>query len=127
MPKNYPTMNPLRTTLTAFLILSLVSPDSNAQIPWDIEIIKSEAIGREPGFTYSFSPINTPNYFQLGRVTVEQANGQRTSLLKMLDYKTMKVTSLIVPMDRADMAGLLQRFESHAPGAAEPNRYAVDA
>ena len=97
-------MNPVKTTATAFLILLLVSPDSNSQIPWDIEIIKSEAIGREPGFSYSFSPIASPNYFQLGRVTVEQADGpdsyRRASLLKMLDYKTMKVTSLIVPMDK---------------------------
>jgi len=97
-------MNPLKATSTALLILSLVSPATNAQIPWDIEIIKSEAIGREPGFSYSFSPISSPNYFQLGRVTVEQADGpdshRRASLLKMLDYKTMKVRNLIIPMDK---------------------------
>ena len=93
-------MNPLKTTATALLILSLASPTTNAQIPWDIEIIKPEAIGKEPGFSHSFSPINSPNYFQLGRVTVEQSDGKRASLLKMLDYKTMKVTNLIVPMDK---------------------------
>ena len=93
-------MNPLKPTVSALLILSLASPATNAQIPWDIEIIKPEAIGREPDFSYSFSPINSPNYFQLGRVTVEEADGKRTSLLKMLDYKTMKVTNLIVPMDK---------------------------
>ncbi len=93
-------MNPLKTTATALLILSLASPATNAQIPWDIEIIKPEVIGREPGFSYDFSPINSPNYFQLGRVNVEQADGKRASLLKMLDYKTMKVTNLIVPMDK---------------------------
>src|SRR5258705_11857053 len=96
-------MNPLKTTV---LILSLASPATNAQIPWDIEIIKPEAIGREPGFSYSFSPVVSPNYFQLGRVTVEQADGpdsyRGASLLKMLDYKTMKVTNLIVPMDRSE-------------------------
>jgi hypothetical protein len=81
------------------LILSLASA-ANAQIPWDIEIIKAEAIGREPGFSGGFSPINSPNYFQLGSVTVEQADGKRANSLKMLDYKTMKVTNLIVPMDK---------------------------
>jgi hypothetical protein len=93
-------MNPLKATATALLIISLASPATNAQIPWDIEIIKPEVIGREPDFSYGFSPINSPNYFQLGRVTVEQADGKRASLLKMLDYKTMKVTNLIVPMDK---------------------------
>ena len=93
-------MNPLKTTATALLILSLASPATNAQIPWAIEIVKPEAIGREPDFSYSFSPINSPNYFQLGRVTVEQPDGKRSSLLKMLDYKTMKVTNLVVPMDK---------------------------
>ena len=93
-------MNPLKTAATAFLILSLASPATNAQIPWDIEIIKSEAIGREPDISHSFSPINSPNFFQLGRVTIELAEGKRASLLKMLDYKTMKVTNLIVPMDK---------------------------
>jgi hypothetical protein len=93
-------MKPLKTTATSLLLLSLVA---SAQIPWDIEIIKAEAIGREPGFSHGFSPINSPNYFQLGRVTVEQADGSnshRANLLKMLDYKTMKVTNLIVPMDK---------------------------
>jgi len=97
-------MNPLKTTATAFIILSLASPATNAQIPWDIEIIKSEAIGREPDFSYGFSPIKSPNFFQLGRVTIELADGpdshRGASLLKMLDYKTMKVTNLIVPMDK---------------------------
>jgi hypothetical protein len=92
-------MNLLKTTANVLLSLSLASTVANAQIPWDIEIIKSEAIGREPGFSYGFSPINSPSYFQLGRVTVEQADGKRVSLLKMLDYKTMRVTNLIVPMD----------------------------
>jgi hypothetical protein len=91
----------LKTT-AALLILSLAS---NAQIPWSIEIIKPEVIGREPGFEYAFSPINSPNYFQLGRVTIEQADGpdghrRRASVMKVLDYKTMKVTNLIVPMDK---------------------------
>src|SRR4026207_1378970 len=93
-------MNPLKTTAAALLILSLASPATTAQIPWNIEIIKPEAIGREPGFSPVFSSINSPNYFQLGSVTVEQANGKRASLLKMLDYKTMRVTNLIVPMDK---------------------------
>ena len=97
-------MNLLKTTATALLILLLASPATSAQIPWDIEIIKPEAIGSEPGFSASFSPINSPNYFQLGRVTVEQADGpdshRDASLMKMLDYKTMKVTNLIVPMDK---------------------------
>jgi len=92
-------MNPMKTTATMFLVLSLVSLAS-AQIPWNIEIIKSEAIGKETGFSHGFSPINSPNYFQLGRVTVEQADGKRASLMKMLDYKTMNVTNLIVPMDK---------------------------
>src|SRR5688572_22685744 len=92
-------MNPQKTTATALLILSLAST-SNAQIPWGIEIIKAEAIGREPGFSHGFSPINSPNYFQLGRVTVEQADGKRASAMKVLDYKTMKVTNLVVPMDK---------------------------
>lgn len=90
----------MKTTVTALLILSLASPATHAQIPWDIEIIKPEAIGREPGFSHVFSPINSPNYFQLGRVTVEQADGKRASLMKMLDYKTMRVMNLIVPMDK---------------------------
>ena len=92
-------MNPLKATSTALFILSLASLSTHAQIPWNIEIIKPEAIGSEPGFSPSFSPINSPNYFQLGRVTVEQADGKSASLLKMLDYKAMKVTNLIVPMD----------------------------
>jgi hypothetical protein len=93
-------MNPLKTTVTALLILSLVSPAIKAQIPWDIEIIKPEAIGTEPGFAYAFSPINSPNYFQLGRVTVAQADGKPANSMKMLDYKTMKVTNLVIPMDK---------------------------
>jgi hypothetical protein len=93
-------MNPLKTTAAALLILSLASPATKAQIPWDIEIIKPEAIGKEPGFGYGFSPINSPNYFQLGRVTVQLENGKGANLYKMLDYKTMKVTNLIVPMDK---------------------------
>jgi hypothetical protein len=93
-------MSRLNTRATALLLLLLTSSAANAQIPWAIEILKPEAIGREPGFSSSFSPINSPNYFQLGRVTVEQANGQRTSAMKMLDYKTMKVTNLVVPMDK---------------------------
>jgi len=92
-------MNPRKTTAT-LLVLSLASLATHAQIPWDIEIIKAEAIGKEPGFSYAFSPINSPNYFQLGRLTVQQADGKYVSLLKMLDYKTMKVTNLIVPMDK---------------------------
>ncbi len=71
-----------------------------AQIPWDIEVIKPEEIGSEPGFSYVFSPIKCPNYYQLGRVNIEQADGKRANQLKMLDYKTMKVTDLIVPMDK---------------------------
>src|SRR5688572_9585279 len=98
-------MNHLKTTATTLLILSLAMSATHAQIPWDIEIIKAEAIGKEPGFSHGFSPINSPNYFQLGRVTVEQADpiaigSKRVSVLKMLDYKTMKVTDLIVPMDK---------------------------
>ncbi len=92
-------MKPLKTTATALLILSLASSVIKAQIPWDIEIIKAEAIGKEPGFGYGFSPIETPNFHQLGRVGVIQANGKGANLYKMLNYKTMKVTDLIVPMD----------------------------
>lgn len=90
----------MKTTAAALLILSMASPAIYAQIPWDIEIIKSEAIGKEPGYSATFSPIKSPNYFQLGRVTVEQPDGKHVSLMKMLDYKTMKVTNLIVPMDK---------------------------
>lgn len=86
--------------ILSILILLLISPSIQAQIPWEIQIIKPEAIGREPNFTQSFSPINSPNYFQLGRVFVEQADGKRVSMLKVLDYKTMKVTNLIIPMDK---------------------------
>jgi hypothetical protein len=89
-------MKPLKTT-AAFLILSLAA---HAQIPWDIEIIKAEAIGKEPGFGYGFSPIKSPNYYQLGRVTIQLENGKGANLYKMLGYKTMKVTNLIVPMDK---------------------------
>lgn len=97
-------MTPLKTTATTLLILLLASLAANAQIPWDIEIIKAEAIGKEPGFGYGFSPINSPNYFQLGRVTVQLENGipiaiGSANLYKMLNYKTMKVSDLIVPMD----------------------------
>lgn len=88
----------LKTTATLFLILTW-APALRAQIPWTIEIIKPETIGLEPGFSASFSPINSPNYFQLGRVSVQQ-DGQYTSLMKMLDYKTMRVTNLQVPMDK---------------------------
>jgi hypothetical protein len=91
-------MNPLKTT-TALLILLLASPAAKAQIPWDIEIIKSETIGKETGFAPDFSPINSPNYFQLGRVVVEQTKGKYVVILKMLEYKTMKVTNLVVSMD----------------------------
>jgi hypothetical protein len=93
-------MNPLKTTATAILILSLAAFVTKAQIPWDIEIIKPEAIGKEPGFGYGFDPINSPNYYQLGRVTIQLENGKGANLYKMLDYKTMKVTNLIVPMDK---------------------------
>lgn len=90
-------MQPLKSIGTVFLMLSLTT---HAQIPWDIEIIKAETIGQEPGFSAAFSPINSPNYFQLGRVAVQQADGKWTSLMKMLDYKTMQVTNLHVPMDK---------------------------
>ena len=93
-------MRTLKNTATLFLILLLTSLTNFAQIPWDIEIIKPEAIGSEKGFTPSSSPINIPNYFQLGRVFIEQPDGKRYSLLKMLDYKTMKVVDLIIPMDK---------------------------
>src|SRR5690348_16610050 len=92
-------MNPLKTTAIALLVVA-ASLAVHAQIPWDIEIIKPEAIGKEQGFSYDFSPINSPNYFQLGRVYVELPDGKRASVRKMLDYKTMKVTNLIVPMDK---------------------------
>src|ERR1044071_1673612 len=88
----------MRLPAIAFLILSLAS--ANAQIPWDIEIIKGDAIGNEPGFSNSFSPINSPNYFELGWVYVEQPDGKRNRATKMLDYKTMTVTNLVVPMDK---------------------------
>jgi hypothetical protein len=45
-------------------------------------------------------PINTPNYYQLGRVTIQLANGKGANLYKMLNYKTMKVSNLIVSMDK---------------------------
>ena len=90
-------MKLLKTITTTLLFLSLAA---KAQVPWDIEIIKPEAIGKEPGFSYGFSPIKSPNYFQLGRVTVQLENGKGANLYKMLDYKTMKVTNLIVPMDK---------------------------
>lgn len=97
-------MNALKTIAAALLILLLASPATNAQIPWDIEIIKPETIGLEPGFSPAFSPVSSPNYFQLGRVTVEQADGpdsyRGVSLMKMLEYKTMRVTNLIVPMNK---------------------------
>lgn len=92
-------MKPLKTSVSALLILLLASTAIKSQIPWDIEIIPAEAIGKEPGFGYGFSPIETPNFHQLGRVTVIQANGKGANLYKMLSYKTMKVTNLIVPMD----------------------------
>src|SRR5215510_13658976 len=92
-------MTLMKTAATALLLLSLASP-SIAQIPWDIEILKAETIGNETGFSPAFSPINSPNYFQLGRTTTEQADGKRTNLYKMLDYKTMKVSNLVVPMDK---------------------------
>ena len=88
------------TTASVLMVLFMASPLTHAQIPWDIEIIKRESIGEEPGFTYSFSPINSPNYYQLGRVTIQQSDGRYTSLMKMLDYNTMKVTNLNIPMDK---------------------------
>lgn len=90
--------------IATFLLVSLASFGTQAQIPWDIEIIKPEVIGMEPGFTNAFSPINSPNYFQLGRVTVEQADGSRASMMKMLEYKTMQVKNLIVPMENFPMS-----------------------
>lgn len=90
----------LKNIATSLLILFLASAAIHAQIPWTIEIIKADAIGTEPGFSSSFSPINSPNYYQLGRVNVEQADGKHATMLKMLEYKTMKVTNLIVPMDK---------------------------
>jgi hypothetical protein len=93
-------MNPLKILAASLMVLSLVSPPTHGQIPWDIEIIKPEVLGKEPGFAAAFSPINSPNYFQLGRVNIEQTDGTRAGVMKMLDYKTMKVTNLIVPMDK---------------------------
>ena len=78
-------MNPPKTIATALLLQSLASFTASAQIPWDIEIIKAEAIGKEPGFGYGMSPINTPNYYQLGRVTVQLENGKSANLFKMLE------------------------------------------
>ncbi|HWA35648.1 MAG TPA: hypothetical protein VG737_16010 [Cyclobacteriaceae bacterium] len=85
--------------IIAAIITLALSSYVNAQIPWEIDVIKSETIGTEPGFSYAFSPINSPNYFQLGSVTLEQSNGKRANFRKMLGYKTMKVSNLIVPMD----------------------------
>ena len=48
----------MKTTATALLILSLSWHITDAQIPWDIEIIRAEAIATEPGFMHDFSPIN---------------------------------------------------------------------
>jgi len=85
--------------LCTWLIFVSASINSYSQIPWEIEIIKPEAIGLEPGFSYSSSPLNSPNYYQLGRVFVEQADGKRKMVFKVLEYKTMKVIDLHVPMD----------------------------
>jgi hypothetical protein len=92
------TMNLLKTTTKLLLILLLASSAIKAQIPWNIEIIKAEAIGREPGFGYGMDPINSPNYYQLGRATVQHTTGEYVNLYKMLEYKTMKVSNLVVPM-----------------------------
>jgi hypothetical protein len=91
-------MKPLKITAAALLALSLIAPAAKAQVPWNIDIIKAEAIGKEPDFGYSFEPINSPNHYQLGRATVLR-NGKGANLYKILHYKTMKVTDLIVPMD----------------------------
>ena len=91
-------INPLKSATAALLVL-LLATTAKAQIPWDIEIIKAEEVGNEPGFGYGFDPINSPNYYQLGRVTIQLENGKGANLYKMLDYKTMKVKNLIVPMD----------------------------
>ena len=72
-------MNPMKRIISTLLLLSLVSY-LNAQIPWDIEIIKGEAIGTEPDYGYGMDPINTPNLYQLGRVTIELANGKGANL-----------------------------------------------
>jgi hypothetical protein len=93
-------MNILKTAATLLLILLLPSHVTWAQIPWEIEIIKQEAIGNERDFSPAFSPLNSPNYFQLGRVAVQQADGKYVSVMKVLNYQTMKVTNLIVPMDK---------------------------
>ncbi|MBL7899103.1 MAG: hypothetical protein JNJ99_11265, partial [Crocinitomicaceae bacterium] len=90
-----------RWILFAFCIfISAGSFNSVAQIPWEIEIIKPEEIGNETGFTQSSTPINCPGYFQLGRVFIEQPNGKYVALLKILEYKTMKVINLTIPMDQ---------------------------
>ncbi|HYG49783.1 MAG TPA: WD40 repeat domain-containing protein [Flavobacteriales bacterium] len=86
-------------TIVVPVILFLAST-THAQIPWDIEILKPEAIGNEPNFGPDFSPINSPNYYQLGRATIMLENGKGANLFKMLDYKTMKVSNLMVPMDK---------------------------
>lgn len=91
------TMTPLKPAAIALLVLSLAAPAIRAQIPWDIDIIPAEAIGREPGFSYGFSPVNSPNYYQLGRTVAQQADGKYPNLYKMLEYKAMKVKNLIVP------------------------------
>jgi len=93
-------MNPTKTAASALLILSIASSAIKAQIPWDIDIIKAEAIGKEPGFGYGFDPIDSPNYYQLGRATIQLENGKGANLYKMLHYKTMKVSNLVVPMDK---------------------------
>ncbi|HLP11837.1 MAG TPA: WD40 repeat domain-containing protein [Flavobacteriales bacterium] len=86
-------------TPTLLLIL-LLAFASKAQIPWDIEIIKGEAIGTEPNYGYGMDPVKTPNYHQLGRVTMQLENGKGYNLYKMLNYTTMQVSNLIVPMDK---------------------------
>lgn len=82
------------------LLLLLLPTFLSAQIPWEIEIIKGETIGTEPGYGYGMDPINTPNFYQLGRVTMRLENGKGYNLFKVLNYKTMQVSNLIVPMDK---------------------------
>jgi hypothetical protein len=72
-----------------------ISPAS-AQVPWDIGIIPPEMISTEPGFRYGFSPVNEPNYFQLGSVITTLLNGDREWNHKVLEYESMQVRDVII-------------------------------
>lgn len=88
----------MKRTIRVILALSLtagVRPTA-AQVPWEIDIIPPEMISTEPGFRYGFSPINEPNYFQLGSVITTLPNGDREWKHKVLEYESMQVRDVII-------------------------------